>query len=82
VATAVAAAINGDLTLQGLGVSAASSLGVLFVIGGTIDAAASADPGIEIQEADPVPALPPLGRLALVLSLCAAILAMGRRLAP
>jgi cysteine-rich repeat protein len=80
VATAVAAAINGDLTLQGLGVSAASSLGALFVIGGTIDAAASADPGIEIQVADPVPALPPLGRLALVLSLCAAILAMGRRL--
>jgi cysteine-rich repeat protein len=69
VAAAVAAAIVGSAELQALGVSAASSLAELFVIGGTIDAAASTDPGIAILAPPAVPALLPGGRIALALVL-------------
>jgi cysteine-rich repeat protein len=67
VAAAVAAAIEGSPALQALGVSAASSLAVLFVLGGTIDAASSNDPGIEILPgpALPVPSLGLAGRIAV-----------------
>jgi len=52
-------------------VSAASSLAELFVLGGTIDAAISTDPGIAILPgpAVPVPSLGLAGRIALVLLL-------------
>jgi hypothetical protein len=67
VAAAVAAAIEASPALQALGVSAASSLADLFVLGGTIDAASSTDPGIAILPgpAAPVPALGLAGRIAL-----------------
>ncbi len=71
VATAVAAAIEASPALQALGVSAASSLAALFVLGGTIDAAISTDPGIAILPGPPVP-VPSLGlagRIALALLL-------------
>lgn len=69
VAAAVAAAINADPTLQGLGVAAVASLDVLYVLGGSIDAAASNDPGIQVQVSAAVPALGPPGALALVVAL-------------
>jgi hypothetical protein len=70
VAAAVAAAIEASPALQALGVSAASSLADLFVLGGTIDAAISTDPGITIL--GPGQAVPSLGlapRIALALLL-------------
>jgi len=83
VAAAVAAAIDGTPALQALGVSAASSLAELFILGGTIDAASSTDRGIAILggSAVPVPVLGPAGRIALVALLGAAGLALaaGRR---
>jgi cysteine-rich repeat protein len=82
VAAAVAAAIAGAPALQALGVSAASSLAELFVLGGTIDAAASSDPGIAILgPAVPVPLLGAAGRIALAALLGAAGLAAWRRAA-
>jgi cysteine-rich repeat protein len=78
VAAAVAAAINADPALQGLGVSAASSLGTLLVVGGGIDSAVSADPGIAIQGPVGVPALLPVGRMGLALLLAAAALGASR----
>ncbi len=71
VAAAVASAIEATPALQALGVSAASSLAALFVLGGTIDAAISTDPGIAILPgpAVPVPSLGLAGRIALLLML-------------
>jgi cysteine-rich repeat protein len=82
VAAAVAAAIEGSPALQTLGVSAASSLAVLFVLGGTIDSAVSTDPGIAILPgpALPVPSLGLAGRIALAALLGAiALVGAGRR---
>jgi cysteine-rich repeat protein len=74
VAAAVAAAINADPTLQGLGVSGAVSLDTLFVIAGSVDAATSTDPGIEILAPPVVPALPGGAAVALALLLLVGIL--------
>jgi cysteine-rich repeat protein len=76
VAAAVAEAIASSPALQALGVSAASSLGELFVLGGTIDAATSADPGIAILAgpALAVPALGLAGRIGLSILLAGAAL--------
>jgi cysteine-rich repeat protein len=85
VAAAVAAAIEGSPELQALGVSAASSAAELFVLGGTIDAAASHDPGIAILPGPAaVPVLSPAGRVALAILLGGAGLARsaGRRRIP
>jgi cysteine-rich repeat protein len=71
VAAAVAGAIEASAELQALGVSAASSAAELLVLGGTVQAASSHDPGITIL-AGPVPAVPALsraGRLALAIAL-------------
>ena len=70
VAAAVAAAIEASPALQALGVSAASSLADLYVLGGTIDAALSSDPGITILPGPgEVPSLGLAGRIALALLL-------------
>ena len=79
VAAAVAAAINADAALQALGVSAASSLGTLFVIAGHIDAIASSDPGIQVLPFAEVPALPPFGIAALGMLLAAGAWGLRRR---
>jgi cysteine-rich repeat protein len=78
VAAAVAAAINASAELQGLGVSAVSSLEQLFVIGGTIDSAASSDPGIAILGPPLIPALPFGSRISLTLLLVATALIAAR----
>jgi cysteine-rich repeat protein len=80
VAAAVAAAINASAELQGLGVSAVSSLEQLFVIGGTIDSAASSDPGIAILGPPLIPALPFGSRISLTLLLVATALIAARGL--
>jgi len=82
VAAAVAAAINANSALEALGVSAAASLETLFVIGGTIDAIASTDPGIAIAAPTAVPALGSGGRAALALLLVAAVLLLLPRSKP
>jgi cysteine-rich repeat protein len=82
VAAAVAAAINGDPALQSLGVSAAASLSVVFVIDGDIESAESTDPGIEITGPPAVSALQPLATLALALLICVALCLRPRRLPP
>jgi cysteine-rich repeat protein len=70
VADAVAAAIEASSALQALGVSAASSLNDLFVLGGTIDAASDTDPGIVILTGPAaIPALGLASRIVLVLAL-------------
>ncbi len=74
VAAAVAAAINASAELQGLGVTAVSSLEQLFVIGGTIASAVSSDPGIAILGLPTIPALSSGGRIALALLLVATVL--------
>jgi cysteine-rich repeat protein len=81
VAAAVAAAIAASPTLQAVGVSAASSLAQLFVLGGTIDAVSSTDPGIAVLpgSAAAVPALGAAGRIALALLLAGAGLALRTR---
>jgi cysteine-rich repeat protein len=79
VAAAVAAAIAADPTLQALGVSAASSGGTLFVIGGSVDDATSSDPGIQILGPPTVPALGGSAALALALLLAAGAARAGRR---
>jgi hypothetical protein len=69
--------------LQAFGVSAASSLADLFVIGGTIDAVGSTDPGITILPGPlaSVPSLELAGRTALALLLAGiALVAAARRL--
>lgn len=83
VAAAVAAAIEASPALQAFGVSAASSLADLFVIGGTIDAVGSTDPGITILPGPlaSVPSLELAGRTALALLLAGiALVATARRL--
>ncbi len=81
VAAAVAAAIEASAALQALGVSAASSLVQLFVLGGTIDAASSSDPGITILPGPPapVPSLGLAGRIALALLLAGIALVAAAR---
>jgi cysteine-rich repeat protein len=78
VAAAVAAAIVADPTLQVLGVSAASSLGTLFVLGGNVDDATSSDPGLQILAPPEVPALARSGALVLAWLLLAAALVLAR----
>ncbi len=68
--------------LQGLGVTAVSSLEQLFVIGGTIASAASSDPGIAILGLPTIPALPFGGRIALALLLVATMLVASSRPSP
>jgi cysteine-rich repeat protein len=82
VAAAVAAAINADPGLQQQGISAVSSLDVLFLLGGAIEGVSSSDPGIGVQRSEPLPALPGHGlqMLALLLFLCGSALAAGRGL--
>jgi cysteine-rich repeat protein len=74
VAAAVAAAINSESSLQGLGVTAVAVLDGLYVLGGAIDGAASSDPGIQVQLAAAVRALGPTGVIALAAVLLLATL--------
>lgn len=78
VASRIADAINNDLTLQGMGVSATYSVSRVDVIAGTVDTATSTDPGIQLSGGT-IPALSLPGVVLLALLLAAILLHRLRR---